>query len=114
LPVVSENLPDHNYIEQNSSVNSKSAEELKRENAMLTEKIQTLFEENNKLKSSNYKTNVVKYVSGFVVKQILRKLNCNLCVSFIKINQPESIKLTKTIDFGIFSYISKPICVKYN
>ena len=49
LPVVSEKLPDLNYIEQNSSVNSKSAEELKRENAMLTEQIQTLFEENNKL-----------------------------------------------------------------
>ena len=50
LPVVSEKLPDLNYIEQNSSVNSKSAEELKRENAMLTEQIQTLFKENNKLK----------------------------------------------------------------
>ena len=47
LIVVSENLPDQNYIEQHSSVNSKSAEELKRENAMLTEKIQTIFEENN-------------------------------------------------------------------
>ena len=81
---------------------------------MLTEKIQTLFEENNKLKSSNYKTNVVEYVSGFVVKQILWKLNCNLCVSFIKINQPESITLTKTRDFWKFSYISKPICVKNN
>ena len=54
LPVVSEKIPDHNYIEQNSSVNSKSAEELKRENAMLTEQIKTLFEENNKLKWSNY------------------------------------------------------------
>ena len=51
---MSEKLPDHNYIEQNSSVNSKSAEELKRENVMLTEQIQTFFEENNKLKSSNY------------------------------------------------------------
>ncbi len=50
MPVVSKNLPDHNYIEQNSSVNSKRAEELKRENAMLTEKIQTLFEENKTLK----------------------------------------------------------------
>ena len=27
LPVVSDKLSDHNYIEQNSSVNSKSAEE---------------------------------------------------------------------------------------
>ena len=49
---------------------------------------------------TEYKTNVVEYVSGFVVKQILRKLNCNLCVSFVKINQPESITLTKTRDFG--------------
>ena len=54
LPVVSEKIPDHNYIEQNSSANSKSAEELIRENAMLPEQIQTLFKENNKLKSSNY------------------------------------------------------------
>ena len=51
---------------------------------------------------TEYKTNVVEYVSGFVVKQILRKLNCNLCVSFVKINQPESIdtlayELTKQV-----------------
>jgi len=74
LPVVSENLPDHNYIEQNSSVNSKRAEELKRENAMLTEKIQTLFEENNKLKSSNYYLKRKNMELGEKVQELKAKL----------------------------------------
>lgn len=61
---------------------------------------------------TEYKANVVEYVSGFVVKQILRKLNCNLCVSFIKFNQPESITLTKTRDFGNFLTYPSPFVLK--
>ena len=74
MPVVSENLPDHNYIKQNDSVNLKSDEELKRENAMLTEKIQTLFEENNKLKSSNYYLKRKNMELGEKVQELKAKL----------------------------------------
>ena len=47
-----------------------------------------------------------------MVKQILRKLNCNLCVSFIKFNQPESITLTKTRDCGNFLTYPSPFVLK--
>ena len=59
---------------------------------------------------TEYKANVVEYVSGFVVKQILRKLNCNLCVSFVKINQPESITLTNPEILEMFLHIQAHLC----
>ena len=100
LPVVSENLPDHDYMEQNNNVNSKNYI------CDIYDFDDVTVDDIKNVTFTEYKTNVVDYVSGFMVKLIVRELNCDLCISFLKIHQSEFNYVNKNQRFRKFSYIS--------